>query len=306
MNKFYILIFGLLVSFILGCSSDTTNEKENQETESQLSTVDKQLNITILLDLSDRIDKFKFPCSPEHYQRDVQIINQFTKLFKNDMEKKGAFNAKGKIKIIFSPIPNDPEINNIVSKLNINLSKLNAKGKKEIFDNISTTFQTNIENIYTKTIKNKKYIGADIWRFFKDDVVDYCIDNNSEYRNILVILTDGYIYHPDSKEHVKNRTSYIGRAYINRFRNNPKWKEKFEKGDYGLIDARNGKKDLKNLEILVLEISPIQNQKEDEDIIKAYLKKWFSEMNVDKYRIYNSDLPEYTKGRIETFMKNDK
>lgn len=40
----------------------------------------------------------------------------------------------------------------------------------------------------------------------------------------------------------------------------------------------------------------------DEDVIKAYLSKWFDEMNIKKYEIYNSDLPINTKTRIEKFI----
>lgn len=306
MKNIKIVSFIILYSLLFSCSNSTTNNDENDKSEQKKinTSKDKQLNITILLDLSDRIDKDKFHCNPEHYQRDIQIIDYFTKLFKTDMETKGAHSSKGKIKIIFSPTPDNTEISQIVSSLNVNLSKIDVKGKKDIFDNISNTFHTNLENIYTKTIESKEYIGADIWRFFKNNVKDYCIDNNEEYRNILVILTDGYIYHPDSKEQIKNRTSYIGRNFIGRFRNNSKWKEKLEKQDYGLIDAREGKKDLSNLEILVLEIAALPNRKRDEDVIKTYLVKWFNEMNVKRYDIYNTDLPEYTKNRIENFIMN--
>jgi hypothetical protein len=305
MEKIKFFIAFILLSFMFACNSENNTSNDNTTNKEQEVKAEKQLNISVLLDLSDRIDNQKFPCSPEHYQRDLQIIAHLTDFFKKDMDKKGAFNAKGKLKIIFSPTPNDTEINNIVSKLNINLSELDNKLKKEVFDNITQSFQTNISDIYSKTIESKNYIGADIWRFFKNDIKDYCISDNSEYRNILIILTDGYIYHPDTKDQIKNRTSFIGRTYIDRFRNNSKWKELFEQSDYGLIDARSSQKDLANLEILVLEISSIQNKKGDEDIIKAYLEKWFNEMGVIKFGIYNSDLPEYTKSRIEKFLKNE-
>jgi len=42
--------------------------------------------------------------------------------------------------------------------------------------------------------------------------------------------------------------------------------------------------------------------KEDEDIIKAYLSKWFEEMGIKKHEIYNTDLPKETKPRIERFI----
>jgi hypothetical protein len=79
------------------------------------------------------------------------------------------------------------------------------------------------------------------------------------------------------------------------------WKQKFEEGDYGYITTRD---DLNNLDVLVLEISPSPQDKDDEDVIKAYLQKWFNEMNVNKFELYNSDLPQYTKTRIDKFINN--
>ena len=85
------------------------------------------------------------------------------------------------------------------------------------------------------------------------------------------------------------------------FRNKSDWKAIFDKEDYGLISSR---KDLENLEVLVLEIAPSRGNKNDEDILKAYLGKWFEEMGIlqRNYACYNSELPAYTKKKIEQFL----
>lgn len=297
----YLLTFSLL---FFSCADKKKNESKEQNSDRKAVTnikSDKQLNITILLDLSDRIEPTKYPSKPEHYERDIAIVNYFTEIFKKDMEKKGAFMANGKLKVIFSPRPNDEEINKIASELSIDLSKAkNTKEKKQIFDNVSSTFRKNLERIYTKTIESKNYPGSDIWRFFKNDVVDYAISEDKNYRNILVILTDGYLYHKDSKDKEGNRSmSLLPKDIANNGFRSSNWKDKFEKDDYGYISTRN---DLNNLDVLVLEISPSPQNKDDEDVIKAYLKKWFNEMNVNKFELYNSDLPQYTKTRIDKFI----
>ena len=123
---------------------------------------------------------------------------------------------------------------------------------------------------------------------------------NKNYRNILVLITDGYIYHDYSKDIINNRSAYLTPKLIvaNNFRN-PNWENKFKTGDYGFITKRS---DLSNLDILVLEINPEKQYRNDEDIIKAYLSKWFDEMNVNYYKLYNSDIPKYTKTRINNFL----
>lgn len=295
----------LILSTFAICLCSCKNESDSQEAQGENIEIDKQLNITILLDLSDRIEPTKYPNSPEHFERDIEVINYFTELFKKDMEKKGAFMARGKMKVVFFPRPIDNEINNIAEKLSIDLSKTtNTKEKKTIFDNVSLDFEENLNKIYTKTIETKNYLGSDTWRFFKNDVKDYCIEKDENYRNILVLVTDGYIFHVDSKGKNDKRTQFLSPEYIYQERLNligesSIVKQRIKKYDYGYSVSRS---DLDNLEIIALEISPIPKRKNDEDVIKEYLSKWFTEMNVKNYKIYNSDLPQYTKSKIDRFI----
>lgn len=306
MNCVPFFIFSLCV-FFYSCNGTEDPSSDASETSSRI--LPKQLNINILWDLSDRIDSTKNPASPQHYQRDIEIINQFVRVFKKDMDDKGAYSARGKIKVFFTPSPENWEINNIAKNLSKDLSIYQGEGssiqKKKIYDEIADDFAKNTHTIYQLAIKansfSKNWEGSDIWRFFKNDV-DRCIENDTNYRNILVILTDGYLYHKDSKEQLGNRSQYILPSTLAPFRKNPNWRQLFERKNYGLISTR---KDLNNLEILVLEVSPSQENRNDEDYIKAYLTKWFDEMSVQKYKIYNTDLPEHTKKRIETFLAGE-
>ena len=312
------LIARLFISviFLNACASNSSPDpKESKHDDIEDSNVspanpgDRQLNINILWDLSDRIDPKTSPASPQHYERDIEVIKNITAFFKNDMQKRGAYKAKGKIRIFFTPTPEDGQINAIAKNLSYDLSAYTGDGanrkKKEAYDSIETRFSKNANKIYgivsTNNKDKKQWDGSDIWRFFKNDVKENCIDASGNYRNILVILTDGYIFHKDSRDKLKNRTAFILPELLKPFRNNPTWQNLFAKGDYGLISTRN---DLQNLEVLVLEISPSKDHKNDEDIIKAYLGKWFEEMGIAKanYACYNSDLPEYTRKKIEGFL----
>ena len=303
--KNIIYLFAITLSLL-----SSADEKKDPEQEEKIGTSDvakiksdKQINITILLDLSDRIEPTKYPSKPEHFERDIEIVNYFTEIFKKEMEQKGAFMANGKMKVIFSPRPDDEEINKIASELSVDLSEAkNTKQKKEVFDNMSSNFRKNLERIYSKTIETKNYPGSDVWRFFKNDVADYAIFDDDTYRNILVLLTDGYLFHEGSQDKQGNRSMSLLPRNVeeNGFRSE-NWRNKFEEGDYGYISTRN---DLENLDVLVLEITPSLKDKDDEDVIKAYLQKWFDEMNVNESELYNSDLPQYTKARIDKFINN--
>lgn len=298
--KYTLLIFW---SFLFcGCGSDSAEKTTATQSAEVATTQPPQLNITLLMDLSDRIDTKKYPEKPEHYQRDISNIKYFTELFIKDMEKRGTFMSKGKLKVIFSPKPPDPNVNIFAEKLNVDLSAMDNKQKKYVHDHLTADFTDNITKIYNTTLSESKWLGSDIWRFFKNDVKDYCIEGKPGYRNILVIFTDGYIYHRDSKDKAGNRYAFLLPEIITKYklRNNQNFEQELEKQDFGLLTKRN---DLTDLEVLVLEVSPSPSFKNDEDIIKAVLAKWFTEMKVKRYAIFNSDLPEYTKQRINDFIK---
>jgi hypothetical protein len=300
MKKVYNFLLAIVTISIVGCGSGNTGTADGKSNSPAHPAMEKQLNITILLDLSNRIDTTANPSNPQHYKRDIEIVQYFTEIFKKDMEAKGAFAAKGKVKVIFSPNPQDPEINNIASQLMIDLSKVSDnREKKRIFDNISANFHDGLTRIYGKTLRTNEYIGSDIWRFFRNDVVDYCIDNEDN-RNILVIVTDGYVYHPNSIERNNNRTAFLTRNEMSRNGlRDSNWEERFKEGDYGYITSRD---DLNRLDVLVLEVAPTSGYQNDEYVLKAYWQKWLSEMNVNSYQIYSTDLPVYTKTRIDQFI----
>ncbi len=305
--KKHIILLSIFLFNLGACKTDKKSENKPTQTQTTINvekadSKDKQLNITFLLDLSDRIEPSKYPNTPEHWERDIAVVNEFVQIFKKDMEKRGGYKAKGKMKVLFSPAPKDVDINEIAEKLEINLEAMKTTGKKKkVYDNLEQDFTENLKKIYTKTLETKKYIGSDIWRFFKNDVKDLVIDTNPNYRNILVVITDGYLYHKNTKMKEKNRYSYLLPKQIkNTGLTNSKWKERIEKLDFGLIVPR---KDLNNLEVLMLELNPSKKSSPyEEDVMKSVLSKWFTEMGVQKFKIHKTALPNTTKTKIENFL----
>jgi hypothetical protein len=233
--------------------------------------------------------------------RDIEVVKTLAEFFVTDMKRRGTFNSKGKIQVLFSPAPNDPNINIFAQKLNVDCSTMTNLQKKNIYDNLTTIFTDNISKIYKQTLADNKWPGCDIWTFFKNDV-DMCLEKGN-YRNILVIVTDGYIYHADTKFQEKNKYSWILPELLKKYnlRNNANWEEELRKTGFGLIAKRN---DLADLEVLVLEVSPSSDKfKLDEDVLKGIMANWFTEMGIIRKAIFFSDLPVYTKKRITDFIK---
>lgn len=291
-----ILLVGLL---ILGCFS-CTQEAGNTASKSGAATTktgDKQLNVSIFLDLSSRILPSKE--NPAPTSRDIEAIKTIVDLFKQDMHTRGAHKAKGKLKVFFSPTPESQEINQLATDLRVNLAEMNPQEKKVVYDDIDSRFSNALARIYNQSLEDKKWIGADIWRFFKKDVLESCILD--DYRNILVILTDGYIYHERSKQKEGKRFSYILGPQLQKLglRKNSNWKELIDKEDIGLLTVTKG---LNNLEVLILGICPEENHPEDEDIVEYILSRWMAEMEVAKFKIKSTDLPINTQEDIKRFF----
>src|SRR5690606_18486636 len=132
---------------------------------------------------------------------------------------------------------------------------------------------------------------------------DYSI--SSCHRNILVILTDGYMYYDKTQMKEGNRTSFLtpkSLAQLNLKKSN--WKEEMETRDLGFIPAAQ---DLDNLEVLVIGIQSLNDDNPyTQDIIEAYWSKWLLEMGIpeNKFKIKNAVLASNMDKVISDFIKN--
>ncbi|WP_421938238.1 hypothetical protein [Pedobacter sp.] len=245
----------------------------------------QNLNISFLLDLSDRIDPKKNPSTAmQYYQRDVQYIKSVEKAFINHVKQKKIIQLKDQMQVFFDPAPQNPMIDKLSNQLKVAFDRFSSK--KSIMD-IDNIFSTIPIKIYQSAIKDNQYIGSDIWKFFQKKVKNYCIQDN--HRNILVIITDGYMYHENSKVTTGNRSSYITPAFIKAKKlTSADYKAIIKKSNLGFIPATTG---LQNLEVLVLGINPSKGNPFEEEVINEYWSDWFRKMNVKKFNILSADLP---------------
>jgi len=248
--------------------------------------------------LSDRINP---DINPFQIDRDILCILSIVDKFKNNLKKKGTAFALDKIRVFFYPHPNNENLSLHVKNLQIDFSKLDLKKRKEKYFLIDSIYAENIKKLYAVATNQSAYHGSDIWRFFKDEINDKCIDSDSTYKNILIIFTDGYMYWKDTIIRDGNRYSFIERKYshVKKFRDYDNLKRKFDIENYGFIDVQ---KDLSDLDILVLEVNPSADHPEDFDIIKKYWEKWFIEMKVNQFKILKTDFPANTTPIIESFI----
>lgn len=295
-----ILLLLVLSNLIISCKNDeTTNASEEKIKSTKVNSPNINYNISILLDLSDRIDPQKNSnTAMEFYQRDLGYVNSVSQAFTNHVRDKKVRLINDKIEVYFNPEPQNQEINAISKKLKFEINKNNAS--KSAIGLVNTTYNQETAKIYDLAIKDNNYVGSDIWKFFENNVNDYCIDESR--RNILVILTDGYIFYKDTKIKEENSTSYLLPEMIrSNGLNKANWKEKMQQQHFGFIKANEN---LSNLEILVLGINPDKKNPYEGKVIREYWSNWFTGMKVKRFEIKETGLPSNMDKVINDFILN--
>lgn len=244
------------------------------------------LNITVLLDLSDRINLMDKSGNTQTTQleKDSMLLMNIQKSFYNNQAPNGKFKAIGnKIKIICYPFPEDEtSLSNL--EFDMTISDANEiPSKKNLLKSMDSLWNYGISDIYRQTLKTNKFIGSDIWGFFNSDAEVYC--NEDRYRNILLILTDGYLYHINS--FTKEGTVFTGIApqYLN---------------VQTAIKPVSKKYD--NLEVMFLEINPWKGTPNEFNKIEKLLTEWCTDMGIQKVKVVQTNSPNTTIKYIDKFI----
>ncbi len=277
-----ILFLLMAISFV-SCHKDPPGNPGNEKKDPV--PVSNNLNVSILIDLSDRIDPQMNPnATMEYFQRDLEYIKAIDKGFLDHIKSKKVIQLNDQMQIFFNPEPSDPKMNHLTKELKVSFDKNTSK---ENIDRVEKKYSTLPADIYRSAINDGRYVGSDIWEFFKNKVKDYCIKD--DHRNILFILTDGYMYHENTKFAEGKKTSYLTSKLI---RSNhlitSDFKAIIEKSQYGFVNANDH---LEDLEVIVLGINPEEGNPFEESVIKEYWENWFKEMKIKKYQIRSADLP---------------
>lgn len=283
-----IALIAILGGISFGCgdssgsgSGDTTPPPP--DTTNLKTTNELPWNISVYLDLSDRLTRQLN--GPNQTDRDTAIINHIVdKIMEHAIDQK-IVKCKDNFQIFFYPTPNVTQIATIAKNLHFDFSKVDKKDKKQILLDMKENVAKGISAIYNEALKAGNWEGSDIWGFFSNKKVDeYCIRKG--YRNIIVILTDGYVFHENTKLKEGDAYSYI----LPQTLANP---------NSSLLIKRDG---LEDLEVMVLEVNPYENNQRE--LIEDKLKNWFEGMGVTngKFVMADTDVPANTEHVIDNFL----
>lgn len=263
-----ILFVGCIISSC-GGDNNSTSKAKNSTTKTNVSSTikDKPLNLAIFVDLSDRIMKNQSNMKQE--DKDKIILKELAQKFYDKNAKKFA-QSKDIFQIVFYPAPNGAQ--DFAQNLSLDLKKLNSvPEKRSALLNFQENLSNGVDSLYSNAVKANKFFGSDIWGYFsKDKVKDLY---NDGFRNVLVVITDGYIYDANNKVKDGNNYSYILPSTLSI-------------PNSGLIPCKISNPDL---EVYVIECNA--NPQTDFPKMKTILEKWFKDMGIENMDIQDSDIP---------------
>lgn len=191
-NRYYfpktISSLFLVVLLIWSCKSKQTNKEKDYEHH----------NFIVLLDLSDRI------LDLGQISKDKEVIELIWNQFREISKKKLFIHSRDIFQIVVaeqdSSSLNDDARMSFQDSLNLDLSGF-KKNEKKVFarnkirvDEFSVKLKNNISYLYSNASEfsnPKDYRGADICKFFDEDIVKRL---KKGYNNHVFILTDGELF----------------------------------------------------------------------------------------------------------------
>lgn len=282
----YTIVFCVSLTFIYcGSKTKTGGDTDMTTIDTKITNGDSDLplNISVYLDLSDRITR---DLTPTQKERDTAIVGYIADYFKEHTQGPKILQSKNSMKVFFYPAPKNTKVATLAGELNVDMQKYQGVNKRIALENMRSKFNENLNLIYDMAIEANEFPGCDIWDFFsnKNNVDIQCIRKG--FRNILVILTDGYLFDENHMVQDVDAYSYISSTTLK----NP---------NSSLIVKRAG---LEDLEVRILEVNP--KEMSHRDHLVSILENWLKDMGVkqENITVVETNLPSTTQTVIESFL----
>ena len=296
LSKLYLAVFVLF--FSQGC-----NDVQDAIAEAKRETpVIPKENYIVLLDLSDRI----LNNNQQQVAKDFSVVKCIYAAFRSKLNSKDPthlyYNVNDKLKLLVAPQKTTPpSLYELAGNLRVEMESESPEKKASLIDETEKSFNTTLPEIYRQAVisnNTNDYSGADIWKYFNEDLEDDLVEDG---QNTLFIITDGYMDFEKSEERPAQNNRFTSCAQIiNALKGSADWNEKFEQGDYGLMPV--GKK-FPNLRVVLLEINPREQWTGEYNLLTKIWSKWFQEMGIPAYRFIKDDNINEVRESIEKFMQ---
>lgn len=330
-NNSGLILF--LVILMWGCASAGDKNIEKAE-----ATGIYHYNITIAPDLSNRVDMKIHPKPIEDsiiISSTLDLVQDILHAGHRDTDQKDSYTVsfinqglirmydvnQDNLHIDFAGFKNQSARMDFIKGRN----KYDGCGLKEVVGD----FKIECDRMYSQAVQ--KPHGADLWSFLQHGIDETNVKKvespfvyadqkfQNRYKNILILLTDGYIESGLSADAArglsKNQSYDLGESRIKQFRNAYKasgmtdMKAFFKKYNYGIIPLTN--KHIENLNILVLEMydrsltssGNASVYPTDADVMELFWTDWLTNSKVNSFDLKRC-FPDRRRAKrtIENFM----
>lgn len=290
-NALVVLTITMLI-----CSCSSGNSKGEGSNNNDVGERAQNLRLMLLIDLSDRIStKVNHSASMPHHERDLEYIKSAVDAFSTHVRGKKTITLNESIELYIEPTPDRGDINSLLSELRFHFTKDNTSREKLL--EMGEIYAKNCGRIYDHAIRGKRFAGSDIWGFFGNKIKDH---TDSSIRNVLVVLTDGYIYHEKNTFRRGTQYSYLTPQLIQSLAlRSADWMNIYQEKGCGLIPATDG---LQDLEVLVLGINGGERSPFENEVITRFLSDWLLSMGVARFEVKATDLPVNAEATIRRFI----
>ncbi len=288
----------LLVLLLAGCSEF---EQAVKDAKKETPPPPKD-NYIILLDLSDRI----LSDNQQQVPKDIFVVQSIYKAFKSKLEAKDPtrlfYTVSDKLKVLVAPQRNTiNDIYNLAGDLRITLASTQPEQKAHLIEETEKKFGSVLPEIYKKAVisnNSKDYPGADIWKYFNEDLAG---DLEADATNTLFIITDGYLdFEPTELRPSSNNRFTSCAQIIKTLREQPDWQSQFQQGDYGLLPV---KQKFPNLKVVLLEIKPKDDWPGEYTLLTDIWGKWLKEMGINSVSFIKDDNINEVNESIEKLLQ---
>jgi hypothetical protein len=294
-------------------ASFNLSENEIQNCKSWLPQPPTSINLIIVPDLSLRItDTIN---NPDQIKNDTSLLNAIWSNFVTQTKLK--MDSKDRLIVDVTDAGQaGGSFRTVANDLIFDLSENKGKSNRLYFDKIGSRFNQNVSKLYT--LASKQPIGADYHYYFEQrlpkNIKKSTLKDN--YRNILIIITDGYLESQDAQR--TGIWAYTGTFSERKFVSNQLRNGKSYNEALGILKPiPDCTTHFPDLEILVIEVNPRTKPSEQEKvdvgtvndftILKSQWTNWFKLLGVknanSEFFIRRNDATQITQKQIGDFLK---
>lgn len=295
MKKIWIVLIG---GFLLLLGSQCM-PPGNSDATGNSDSGDEQLNVIVLLDLSNRLIN-----TAGQIDKDKAIIREILAAFERRLKGQAYITSSDKLSVLVAPQPNVPTGSN--DDLAIDMAVLNTPnyGDKSAtlglpaFKKAKARFEAAMEGLYAEASSNP-HTGADIYTFFCNDFKANFLKENAV--NKVIILSDGYLLFDKAYLSQRPKCSYM--RELDRLRKaKDEWLSVFERKKLELCPCSS--QSFPNTEVIMLETAPMLRAQSvfEFNIIEHYWKSWFQKMQVPVQVYPHDDLVSNIGGKVGAFL----